>query len=148
MGGAVGYELGQYALQTEPGQQLLAAAEERGRQDRLRFDRYIQDTVALARDPTVRKARRKKRMSKFNAAVKRGMSIVKSSTSYGRKGVINNPKKAFAAVTKTVSKVNRGKVTPKKGILKKIAIAAAKIIPKKKKKATRRKDYRDYDPQG
>jgi len=156
VGGVVGYELGQYALQTEPGQQLLAAAEERGRQDRLRFDRYIQDTIALARDPTVRKARRKKRMSKFNAAVKRGMSIVKGSTSYGRKGVINNPKKAFAAVAKTVSKANKGQKAPKKGILKKVFTAASKLVSPhlkkydlpKKKRAVKRKDYRDYDPQG
>ena len=68
---------------------------------------------------------KKKAMSKFNRAVKKGMSIVKSSTSYGRKGVISSPKKAFAAVTKTVSKVNKGQKAPKKGILKKVYTAAS-----------------------
>jgi len=99
--------------------------------------------------------RRKKRMTKFNQAVKKGMSIIKSSTSYGKKGVITSPKKAFSAVAKTVSNVSRGKARPKKGILKKVAAAAAKLVqvgsfapgklPKRKKT---RKDYRDYDPQG
>jgi len=99
--------------------------------------------------------RRKKAMTKFNRAVKKGMSIVKASTSYGKKGTISSPKKAFSAVAKTVSNVSRGKARPKKGILKKVAAAAAKLVqvgsfapgklPKRKKT---RKDYRDYDPQG
>jgi len=117
---AIGAGLGLAALQTDPGQQLLAAAEERGRQDRLRLERVVQDTLALA------PIRRKKRMSKFNASVKKGMSIIKGSTSYGKKGVINAPKKAFSAVTKTVSKVKQGKAAPKKGILGKVARAARK----------------------
>jgi len=155
--GAIGAGLGYAALQTDPGQQLLAMAEERGRQDRLRLERYVQDTLALA------PMRRKKRMSKFNQAVKKGMAIVKASTSYGKKGVINNPKKAFSAVTKAVSKVNKaqkaGKKKPKtyKGnvVIKKVLSAAAKIIEKRGIKTYRkryglpkRKDYRDYDPQG
>ena len=117
---ALGAGLGLAALQTDPGQALLAAAAERGRQDRREFERAIQDTLALA------PIRRKKRMSKFNASVKKGMSIVKGSTSYGKKGVINAPKKAFSAVTKTVSKVKRGKAAPKKGVLGKVARAARK----------------------
>ena len=147
--GAIGAGLGYAALQTDPGQQLLAMAEERGRQDRLRLERYVQDALALA------PMRRKKRMTKFNQAVKKGMAIVKASTSYGKKGIISSPKKAFSAVTKTVSKVRWGKPKPKKGILKKVAAAAAKLVqvgsfapgklPKRKKT---RKDYRDYDPQG
>jgi len=119
---AIGAGLGYAALQTDPGQQLLAAAEERGRQDRLRLERAVQDTLALA------PMKRKKRMSKFNLSVKKGMSILKSSSSYGKKGSISNAKKAFSAVTKTVSKVNRGKLTPKTGVIKKVAAAAAKIL--------------------
>jgi len=156
--GAIGAGLGYAALQTDPGQQLLAMAEERGRQDRLRLERYVQDTLALA------PIRRKKRMSKFNAAVKKGMSIMKQSTSYGKKGVISSPKKAFSAVTKAVSKVNKalkaGKKKPKSGnvVIKKIISAAVKIIEKRGIKTYReryglpkrktKKDYRDYDPQG
>jgi len=116
-------------------------------------------------DPVYERAKpiKKKAMTKFNRAVKKGMSIVKSSTSYGRKGVINSPKKAFAAVTKTVSKANKGQKAPKKGILKKVYTAAAKLVQVGmrgqkvgvgrgttaiRKKAKKKKDYRDYDPQG
>jgi len=120
IGGIAGYELGQAALQTDPGQSLLARSAEHGRQSRIRVERAVQDALALA------PIRRKKRMSKFNASVKRGMAIIKASTSYGKKGVINSPKKAFSAVTKTVSKVKRGKSAPKKGILGKVAAAARK----------------------
>jgi hypothetical protein len=62
----------------------------------------------------------KKRMTAFNSAVKKGMSIVKGSTSYGKKGTINNAKKAFAAVTKVASAASKKKKTPKKGITRKI----------------------------
>ena len=62
----------------------------------------------------------KKRMTAFNSAVKKGMSIVKGSTSYGKKGTINNAKKAFAAVTKVASAASKKKKTPKTGITRKI----------------------------
>lgn len=75
---------------------------------------------------------RKKAMTKFNRAVKEGMKIVKASTSYGKKGTINNPKKAFSAVTKAVSKINRGKGLTAKGILRKVGQAAIKIIGKER----------------
>jgi len=62
----------------------------------------------------------KKRMTAFNSAVKKGMSIVKGSTSYGKKGTINNAKKAFSAVTKVASAASKKKKTPKTGIARKI----------------------------
>jgi len=64
--------------------------------------------------------RRKKRMTDFNKAVKKGMSIVKGSTSYGKKGTINNAKKAFSAVTKVASAASKKKKMAKKGIARKI----------------------------
>ena len=63
---------------------------------------------------------RKKTMTAFNKSVKKGMSIVKASTSYGKKGTINNAKKAFAAVTKVASAASKKKKAPKKGITRKI----------------------------
>ena len=66
--------------------------------------------------------------TKFNKAVREGMKVVRASTSYGKKGTINNAKKAFTAVTKTVSKVRRGLKMPKKGITRKIALAAKRIL--------------------
>ena len=62
----------------------------------------------------------KKRMTSFNSAVKKGMSIVKQSTSFGKKGTINNAKKAFAAVTKVASAASKKKKMAKKGISRKI----------------------------
>jgi len=62
----------------------------------------------------------KKRMTSFNKAVKKGMSIVKGSTSYGKKGTINNAKKAFSAVTKVASAASNQRKMPKSGITRKI----------------------------
>jgi len=123
---AIGAGLGYAALQTDPGQQLLEAAAERGRQDRIRLERKIQDTLALA------PIKRKRRMTKFNRSVKEGMKIIKDSTSYGKKGVINAPKKAFSAVNKVISNVNKGKKITAKGVLRKVALRAKKIIGKPK----------------
>jgi hypothetical protein len=89
--------------------------------------------------PSSPKNIRKKAKSKFNQAVKKGMEIVKGSTSYGKKGTINNAKKAFTAVTKAASAVNKGRKAPKSGIKRKLHNAISKILPKKKKAAPKRK---------
>jgi len=100
---AAGLALGYGALQTQPGQQLLETAEERGRMDRIRFEQALTDLqVGVGRKV-------KKTKSKFNTAVSKGMATIKAGTSYGKKGVINAPKKAFAAVTKLASKINKAK---------------------------------------
>jgi len=74
--------------------------------------------------------KRKKAMTKFNRAVKEGMKIVKQSTSYGKKGTISNAKKAFSAVTKTVSKARKGGKLATKGVLRKVGQKAATILKK------------------
>ena len=71
---------------------------------------------------------RRKIASKFNKAVKAGMAAVKKSTSYGKKGTINNARKAFSAVTKVTSKVNRGAKVSAKGVTGTIARAVRKIL--------------------
>jgi hypothetical protein len=116
-----GTALGLGALQTEPGQELLAAAAERGRMDRIRYEQAITDLeVGVGKTKT-------KVKSKFNSAVSKGMKAVKSSTSYGKKGVISAPKKAFAAVVGVASKLNKAKKSgiklpkaPKVGVKKQI----------------------------
>ena len=75
-------------------------------------------------------SRRKKAMTKFNKAVKEGMKIVKKSKSYGKTGTINNPKTAFKAVTKAVSKANKG-LKASKGVLGKVGRKAASILKKR-----------------
>ena len=82
---------------------------------------------------------RRKVASKFNQAVSKGMKIVKDSTSFGKKGVINNAKKAFSTVTKVASGVSKGRKAPKNGIRRKLHTAISKILPKKKKTAPKRK---------
>jgi hypothetical protein len=74
------------------------------------------------------KKQTRKVTTKFNKAIRSGMSIVKASTSFGKKGTINNARKAFSKVTKTVSRVNKGLKLPKTGITRKIALAAKRIL--------------------
>ena len=57
----------------------------------------------------------KRRRSSYNTSVSKAMKALKNSTSYGKKGVLNSPKKAFGFVARTVSKLRRGKKVPSKG---------------------------------
>ena len=57
----------------------------------------------------------KRRKSTYNSAVSKAMKALKKSTSYGKKGVLNAPKKAFGFVARTVSKLRRGKKVSSKG---------------------------------
>jgi len=116
-----GTALGLGALQTQPGQELLDAAGERGRMDRIRFEQALTDLeVGVGKV----KSRTK---SKFNKFVSKGMATVKASTSYGKKGVINAPKKAFKAVVSAASAVNKGKKMPKSGFKRKLMMVMRKI---------------------
>jgi len=98
-----GAALGYGALQTEPGQQLLQSAAESGADTRRSLDMALFNIQAQAEEKV------KRTKSKFNTAVSRGMSAAKAGTSYGVKGVITAPTKAFAAVTKLASKINKAK---------------------------------------
>jgi hypothetical protein len=72
--------------------------------------------------------RLKRKVNKFSQAIKKGMSIVKSSTSYGKKGTINNARKAFTLVTKTASQVNKTGKVASKGIKRKIGLAIKGLL--------------------
>ncbi len=74
------------------------------------------------------KAARKKAKSKFNKAVSAGMKVAKASTSYGAKGKLNNAKKAFTAVTKEASRINKGAKVAKSGIRRKIGLAVKRVL--------------------
>jgi len=114
---AFGAGVGLAALESPPGQQLLAAAEERGRMDRIRFEQAMTDlTIGV-------KKKSRKTKSKFNKMVSAGMKTLKSSTSMGAKGKVSNAKKAFSVVTKAASAVTRGKTLAKSGIKRKLMIA-------------------------
>ena len=129
---AIGAGLGVAALQTQPGQELLAAAAEHGRQSRILFERAQQEIMttpqqleaAFATSPvsptTVVPHMRKRVASKFNKAVSQGMAVVKKSTSYGAKGKIKPAKKAFSVVVKLASAKLKKKKAPKSGIRRRI----------------------------
>ena len=117
-----GTAIGLGALQTEQGQDLLAAAEERGRMDRIRFEQALTDLeIGVGKTKT-------KVKSKFNKSIAKGMSVVKASTSYGKKGSISNAKKAFSVVTKTASAVKKTGKVAKSGIKRKIGLAIRSIL--------------------
>ena len=113
-----------FAYRMGPGRQVISPEE-----------RLVGGIIETALVPS----RRKKAMSNFNKAVKEGMKIIKASSSYGKKGVIRDSKKAFSAVTKTVSKARKGAKLPKKGALRKVAIKARSILLKKARKFAARK---------
>jgi hypothetical protein len=132
---AAGTALGLGVLASPPGQSLLEAAEERGRMDRIRaeqyltnvqarLDPYLQDPFGSLRQdftetggikPLGPPLPIKRRRSSYNSMVSKGIKALKKSTSYGKKGVLNSPKKAFGFVARTVSKLRRGKKVPNKG---------------------------------
>jgi len=97
-------------------------------------DVLISEAISTALVPT----KRKKAMTKFNKAVKEGMKIVRSSSSYGKKGTISNSKKAFSAVTKAVSKARKGAKLPKKGVLRSVQSKAKGILARAQARAKKR----------
>jgi len=116
-----GTALGLGALQTQPGQQLLEAAEQSGADTRRSLDMALFNLQAQAEQKV------KRTKSKFNKAVGAGMKAAKQSTSYGKKGIINAPKKAFASVTKLASKINKAKLPGHKLPAKPKSLNAKKI---------------------
>jgi len=72
--------------------------------------------------------RTKKKVSKFNKAIKAGMAAVKKSKSFGKPGSFSNSKKAFATVTKTVSSMKKGRKAPKTGVRGTIARAVKRYV--------------------
>ena len=126
-----GAGLGLGALATPPGQELLEMARERGRQDRIAFDEMLRTGEDFLRSPTGQgqiRTKVKKKVSKYNKAVKAGMKAVKASKFGGKKGTISSAKTTFGTVNKVVSAVNKGKKVSAKGIRGTIARAARRIL--------------------
>jgi len=116
-----GAALGYGALQTQPGQQLLESAAQSGADTRRSLDMALFNLQAQAEQKV------KRTKSKFNKAVGAGMKAAKAGTSYGKKGIINAPKKAFASVTKLASKINKAKLPGHKLPAKPKSLNAKKI---------------------
>ena len=73
----------------------------------------------------------KRKVSKYNRAVKAGMKAIKNSTSNGAKGKIKVPKAAFKQVNRIASAVNRGKKVSAKGVSGTIKRAITGVLGKK-----------------
>ena len=103
----------------------LLAAERAGLLDPLLdpVEEFVDEEIVVP----IKKSGRKTR-SKFNKAVSAGMKAVKASPSYGKKGTITNAKRAFSAVTKVASKVNKGKKVSRVGVTGTIAKAVRKFL--------------------
>ena len=151
---STGVGLGASFIASQPGQQLLSSAEQRGAMDRIRaqqmFDEWyyghvtrpgemIQQTLE---SPTFQK-QVKRKVSKYNKAVKLGMAAVKKSKFHGKPGRLSNPKKTFATVAKTASKVLQGKIKGRPrvkatGLIKRTIEKAFPGIVKQKPKRRRK----------
>jgi hypothetical protein len=96
-----------------------------------RLDEPLMDPIPTS--PTtfeapIERFRFPRKKSAFNKAVSAGMKAVKASTSYGKKGTINNAKKAFSVVTKVASAKKKKKKAPKSGVRRKIWNAMRRYI--------------------
>lgn len=89
------------------------------------LDPFIEPAQELVQEEVVIPLKKsgKRRRSKFNQAVSTGMKAVRNSKFYGKKGNITNAKRAFSAVTKTASKLSKGKKVSKGGVTATIARA-------------------------
>jgi hypothetical protein len=132
---STGLGLGLGFTQTPTGQALLEAAAERGAADRRALEQAIDERIfratRVAQDPFVQqsvKSTIKRKVSKYQKAVKASMKAVKASKFNGKKGTIKDPKKTFATVSKVVSAVNKGKKVATKGVTGTIARAARRIF--------------------
>lgn len=92
---------------------------------------FTEQFTAFSTPAKVEKAARAKpkKKSKFNKMVSSGLKAIKASTSYGKKGTINNAKAAFKTATKAASKAIRGKKAPANGPSR-VAYTAAKKVYK------------------
>ena len=76
----------------------------------------------------------------YNKAVSKAMKAVKASAFDGKKGTLRNPKKTFGMVSKTVSKVMKGRKVPKvraTGLIKRTIEKAFPRLVKPKPKRRR-----------
>lgn len=111
---------------------IVSRAEEEAEMLRQRaMQSEIQRSYELAGSPDlveVAKTGVKRKLSKYNKAVKAGMSAVKQSKFMGKKGTISNAKSAFKTVNIVASAVNKGKKTAKSGVRGVISRAVRRIL--------------------
>ena len=74
------------------------------------------------------KKKPKRRRSNYNKAVSSAMKAVKKSKFLGKPGKFSSPKKAFATVNKTVSRIKKGAKVGTKGVSGVIKRAVRRIL--------------------
>ena len=92
-----------------------------------KIDERVQPIIDLPKNPLL-KPTIKSKVSKYQKAVKAGMSAVKRSKFLGSKGKISNAKTAFARVNKVASAVNKGKKVASKGVTGVIKRAVGRFL--------------------
>ena len=92
-----------------------------------KIDERVQPIIDLPKNPLL-KPTIKRKVSKYQKAVKAGMSAVKRSKFLGSKGKISNAKTAFARVNKVASAVNKGKKVASKGVTGVIKRAVGRFL--------------------
>lgn len=132
---STGLGLGLGFTQTPTGQALLEAAAERGAADRRALEQAIDERVfAVTRavqSPQFEAGARsivRRKVSKYQKAVKAGMKAVKASKFDGKKGTLRSAKKTFGTVNKVASAVNKGKKVATKGVTGLIARTVRRIL--------------------
>jgi hypothetical protein len=87
-------------------------------------------SVLPARDPisVLGLKKPKRRRSSYNKAVSSAMKAVKKSKFMGKPGKFSSPKKAFATVNRTVSKIKKGAKVGTKGVSGVIKRAVRRIL--------------------
>ena len=92
-----------------------------------KIDERVQPIIDLPKNPLLKPAIKRK-VSKYQKAVKAGMSAVKRSKFLGAKGKISNAKTAFTRVNKIASAVNKGKKVGSKGVTGVIKRAVGRFL--------------------
>ena len=118
--------LGGAALASPPGQYLLDEAAASGRATRDQLDEAVDAIVKGAQSPALRGAATRKAQSAYNKAVGRAMKAVKKSKYDGKPGTTRG-KTTFGKVSKTVSKIMKGKKVPRNGVSGVIKRAVGKL---------------------
>ena len=107
---------------------VVAAGLERTAPGRQELFESMQPRPAPFIPSAIERFRPKRKKSAFNKAVSKGMKAVKGSTSYGKRGVITNAKKAFSMVAKVASAKKKKKKAPKSGIRRKVWSAIGRYV--------------------
>ena len=91
----------------------------------------VEQAIQIAQNPTVQNLavqKAKRKVSKYQRAIKAGMAAVKKSKFGGKPGKISNAKTAFSTVNKVASAVNKGKKVATSGIRGVAARAIRRIL--------------------